>query len=119
MKFEDKSNPYFGGGKMTMSEWVKKDIDSMPNEMEKVEFEGGDHYGVGVRKIYNITIAGGGPSMDIDIDTQNGEIYGGRYNYGWWGDNESVELSESEADTVAEYYGITGMIEDEKEEEGK
>jgi len=114
MKFQEKGNPYFGGGKMTMREWVQKELEDMRKEQEKDNFESKDeyHYGVNIYKIYEIIIAGGGPSMRIQIDTQGGEITGGRYHYGWWGDDEEVELSDEEAETIVSYYGIYSYFEE-------
>jgi hypothetical protein len=117
MKFEDKENPYFGGGKMSMYKYVQKDLRDMEKEMQKEDFEGEDCYGVDITKTYTLTIAGGGPSMVIDIDTQNGEIIGGEYRYAWYTTPEIVELNESEAETVANYYGVTGLIESEASNE--
>ena len=107
MKFEDKSNPYFGGGKLSMREWVKKDVAEMEKEMQKKNWESdGVPYGLDEIKTYIITIAGGGPSMEIEIDTRKGEILGGQYNYAWWGSPESVEIDEVEAETIARYYDV-------------
>lgn len=108
MKFQDKNNPYFGGGKLSMEKYVKKEIGKMEKKMEKDNFEPRyeDHYGIDKLVTYEIIIAGGGPSMIIEIWVRSGEIVGGEYKYGWWGDNENVELSENEAETVANYYGL-------------
>lgn len=106
MKFEDKSNPYFGGGKMTMQEWVEKDIASMQKEMDKKNFEAQECYGVDEKKVYTLTLAGGGPAMWVEIEVVDGSITGGRYQYTWYTPMEEVELDEREAQTVADYYGL-------------
>ena len=107
MKFEDKANPYFEGGKKTMQEWVNENIEEMEKEMKKEDFESeGIPYGLRVVKVYEIVIAFGGPSMVIEIDTMDGEIQGGRYRYAWYSTPEVVEIDEEQAEKVAQYYDL-------------
>ena len=110
MKFEDKSNPYFGGGKITMQEYVDNQQKEMKQEMEKENFETENVYGISEKKIYTLVLAGGGPSLVVEIDTEKNEKYneiiGGRYIYSWYSTPEIVELSADEAEIVGNYYGL-------------
>jgi len=106
MKFQDKGNPYFGGGKLSMREWVKKNIEKTRKQYEKGKDGSEEHYGIGETIVYDITLAGGGPSLRIEIDVQSGEVVGGRYVYSWYSIPEIEEIDAEDAEMIANYYGV-------------
>jgi hypothetical protein len=107
MKFQDPSNPYFGGGKLTPQEWVDKSTAEMADESAKDEFESEQPVGYGIKTVHEIIVAFGGPDARyyIDVDDKH-NIVSGVWEYAWWGDNEKVELTAEQAETVMSYYGI-------------
>jgi hypothetical protein len=61
-------------------------------------------------KTFKIELSWGGDADGflIDID-ENGEVVGGRYYWADWGIYEEVELTEEEAEMVAEIYGLRNL----------
>lgn len=85
MTFEDEKNPYFGAGKVTMQKWVNTTLLEYRKDMENPEFEPENAYGVTEKKVYSLILAGGGPSMEVEIDVEKNDkhnnIIGGRFIY--------------------------------------
>jgi len=107
MKFTDPKNPYFGGGKLTPQEWVDQETAQMADGSMAGDFEPEQPIGYGAKTVHEIIVAFGGPDAryHIDVDDKH-QILGGTWEYGWWGDNEKVKLTEEQADAVMSYYGI-------------
>lgn len=86
---------------MPPHEWVQKRLVEMEEAKQDDEVEA---LAIDKSEIYSICVAFGGPSMFWDIEVRDGEVIGGTWRYAWWGNPESVNLTEREAQMVADYF---------------